>query len=81
VCARGKVGRAQGDDGRYGLALRGLESKLDTRGRVVVERANRRPAQSFGAAVCPSDLAAARYREIVVDLESRDAGRRLLAGG
>jgi hypothetical protein len=58
------------DDPRYLEALRVLESKLDARGRVVVERPNRRLAGlSFCAAGRPSDLATARYREIVKNLE------------
>jgi hypothetical protein len=57
------------DDPRYLEALRVLESKLDARGRVVVERPNRRLAElSFCAAGRPSDLATARYREIVKNL-------------
>jgi hypothetical protein len=58
------------NDRRYLEALRLLESKLDARGRVVVERPNRRLADlSFCAAGRPSDLATARYREIVKNLE------------
>jgi len=58
------------DDKRYLEALRLLESKLDARGRVVVERPNRRLAElSFCAAGRPSDLATTRYREIVKNLE------------
>ncbi|MCX6538085.1 MAG: hypothetical protein NT151_04000 [Acidobacteria bacterium] len=58
------------NDQRYLEALRLLESKLDARGRVVVERPNRRLAElSFCAAGRPSDLATARYREIVKNLE------------
>lgn len=58
------------DDPRYLEALRLLESKLDARGRVVVERPNRRLAElSFCAAGRPSDLATARYREIARNLE------------
>ena len=58
------------DDPRYLEALRVLESKLDARGRVVVERPNRRLAGlSFCAAGRPSDLATARYHEIVKKLE------------
>jgi hypothetical protein len=58
------------DDPRYLEALRVLESKLDARGRVVVERPNRRLAElSFCAAGRPSDLATARYREIAKNLE------------
>ena len=58
------------DDQRYREALRLLESKLDVRGRVVVERPNRRLAElSFCAAGRASDLATTRYREIVKNLE------------
>ena len=58
------------DDPRYLEALRILESKLDARAQVVVERPNRRLAElSFCAAGRPSDLATARYREIVRNLE------------
>lgn len=58
------------NDPRYLEALGVLESKLDARGRVVVERPNRRLAGlSFCAAGRPSDLATARYREIVQRLE------------
>jgi hypothetical protein len=57
------------DDPRYLEALRALESRLDARGRVVVERPNRRLAElSFCATGRPSDLATARYREIVKNL-------------
>jgi len=60
--------RAKGDQ-RYLEALRVLESKLDARSRVVVERPNRKLADlSFCAAGRPSDLATARYREIVKNL-------------
>jgi hypothetical protein len=58
------------DDQRYVEALRRLESKLDPSGRVVVERPNRRLAElSFCAAGRPSDVATARYREIVKNLD------------
>jgi hypothetical protein len=58
------------DDRRYLEALRLLESKLDARGRLVVERPNRRLAElSFCAAGRPSGLATARYREIVKNLK------------
>ena len=61
-------------DPRYLEALRLLGSKLDARGRVVVERPNRKLAGlSFCAAGRPSDLATARYREIVRNLEGRHA--------
>jgi hypothetical protein len=54
------------DDRRYLEALRLLESKLDARGRMVVERPNHRLAElSFCAAGRPFEAATARYREIV----------------
>jgi hypothetical protein len=57
------------EDRRFREALRLLESKLDARGRVIVERPNRKLAGlSFCAAGRPSDLATARYREIVKNL-------------
>lgn len=59
------------DDPGYLEALRLLESKLDARGRVVVERPNRGLAKlSFCLAGHPSDVATARYREIVRNLEA-----------
>ena len=58
------------DDHRYLEAVRLLESKLDARGRVVVERPNRKLSDlSFCAKGRPSELATARYREIVKNLE------------
>jgi hypothetical protein len=58
------------DDRRYLEALRLLESRLDARGRLVVERPNRKLAGlSFCAAGRPSDLATARYREIAKNVE------------
>ncbi len=58
------------DDHRYLEALGLLESKLDARGRVVVERPNRKLSNlSFCAKGRPSELATARYREIVKNLE------------
>jgi hypothetical protein len=57
------------EDRRFRQALRLLQSKLDARGRVIVERPNRKLAGlSFCAAGRPSDLATARYREIVRNL-------------
>jgi hypothetical protein len=57
------------EDRRFREALRLLQSKLDARGRVIVERPNRKLAGlSFCAAGHPSDLATARYREIVRNL-------------
>lgn len=56
-------------DQRYSEALRVLESKLDDRGRVVVERPNQKLAGfSFCAKGCPSDAATRRYREILKNL-------------
>lgn len=56
-------------DPRYLEALRALQSKLDERGRVVVERPNRELA---GLSLCakghPSEPATARYREILKNL-------------
>lgn len=58
------------DDTRFLKAFRVLESKLDAHGRVVVERPNRKlAALSFCAAGRPSDVATARYREIVNNVE------------
>jgi len=58
------------NDPRYLEALRLLESKLDARGRIIVERPNRKLARlSCCAAGRPSELATARYREIVKNLE------------
>lgn len=52
-------------DRRYLEALRTFESKLDVRGRVIVERPNRKLAHlSICAAGRPSDVATARYREM-----------------
>ena len=57
-------------DRRFLEALRLLESKLDARGRIVVERPNRKLAGlSFCTAGHPSAPATARYREIVNNLE------------
>ena len=61
--------RARGDQ-RFQEALRLLQSTLDARGQVIVERPNRRLAGlSFCAAGRPSELATARYREILRNLE------------
>jgi hypothetical protein len=58
------------NDQRYLEALRILESKLDACGRVVVEHPNRKlDGLSFCAAGRPSELATARYREIVKNLQ------------
>lgn len=60
--------RARGDR-RFQEALDVLQSKLDARGRIVVEHPNRKLAGlSFCAAGRPSALATARYREIVRNL-------------
>jgi len=57
-------------DARYLEALQVLESKLDERGRVVVERPHRNLASlSFCAKARPSDLATARYREVLENLK------------
>ncbi len=57
--------RARKDD-RYGEALEMLKSKLDERGRLVVERPNRKLAKFlFCRKGEPSELATKRYREIV----------------
>jgi hypothetical protein len=59
------------DDNRYLEALRALESKLDERGRMVVERPNRKLA---GLSLCrkgsPSELATGRFLEILENLDS-----------
>jgi len=56
-------------DARYLEALQVFESKLDARGRVVVERPHRHLAGlSFCAKGRPSDLATARYREVLKNL-------------
>jgi len=57
-------------DTRYREALHALESKLDERGRIVVERPHRVLADlEFGAKGRPSELATARYREVLKNLE------------
>jgi hypothetical protein len=57
------------DDRRFREALHLLQSKLDDDGHIVVERPNRKLAGlSFCAAGRPSELATARYREIVTNL-------------
>lgn len=62
-------GRAVADP-RFLDALRVLQSKLDTQGRVVVERPNRKLAGlSICAAGRPSDAATGRYREMLDNLE------------
>jgi len=57
------------DDPRYLEAFRALESKLDNRSRVVVERPHRKLADlQFCAKGRASDLATSRYREILRNL-------------
>jgi len=56
-------------DARYVEALQVFESKLDERGRVVVERPHRNLAGLSFCAKGPSDLATARYREVLENLE------------
>lgn len=64
--------RAKSDE-RFAEALRVLESKLDERGRVVVEHPNRKLADlSFCTPGRPSELATGRYREIVRNLGGAD---------
>jgi hypothetical protein len=56
-------------DRRYLEALHVLQSKLDTQGRVVVERPHRSLAcLSICSKGCPSELATARYREALENL-------------
>ena len=58
------------DDQRYLEALRALESKLDSRGRVVVERPHRKLADlQFCTKGRPSELATSRYREVLENLQ------------
>lgn len=60
-----------GNDELYLEALVLLQSKLDDRGRIVVERPNRELADlSFCAKGRPSELATGRYREILKNLET-----------
>ena len=62
--------RARKDD-RYGEALEMLKSKLDQRGRLVVERPNRKLAKFlFCRKGEPSELATKRYQEIVTNMAS-----------
>lgn len=69
VCVLSFYARAKNDQ-RYLEALRALESKLDSRGRVVVEHPHRKLADlHFCAKGRPSDLATNRYREIVNNLQ------------
>jgi hypothetical protein len=57
------------NDSRFLEALQVLESKLDGRGRIVVERPNRKLAGlSFCARGRPSELATGRFREILKNL-------------
>ncbi len=56
-------------DARFLEALRALQSKLDEQGRIVVERPHRDLASlSFCAKGRPSELATARYREVLENL-------------
>ncbi len=58
------------EDARYLAALDALRSKLDARGRVVVEHPNRKlAALSFCAKGRPSELATSRYGEISKNLD------------
>jgi hypothetical protein len=57
-------------DERYREPLQVLQSKLDERGHVVVERPNAKLAHlSLCAKGHPSELATARYREILRNME------------
>ncbi len=59
-------------DKRFKEALVTLKEKLDDRGRVVVERPNRKLAKlKFCRRGKPSQAATKRYREIVVNIEGR----------
>lgn len=63
------------DDQRYLEALGLLQSRLDARGAVVVERPNRKLGHlSLCAAGRPSELATGRYREIFGELGDADSG-------
>lgn len=56
-------------DARFLEALRALQSKLDEQGRIVVERPHRDLASlSFCGKGRPSELATARYREVLENL-------------
>ena len=58
-------------DKRFKEALRKLEEKLDDRGRLILERPNRKLAKMmFCKKGEPSDLATNRYREILANMES-----------
>ncbi len=62
------------DDLRFLEALDLLESKLDARGRLIVERPHRKLAGlAFCSAGRPSNLATARYREILKNLKRTGA--------
>jgi len=62
--------RARKDD-RYGEALEMLKSKLDERGRLVVERPNRKLVKFlFCRKGKPSEMATKRYQEIVTNMAS-----------
>jgi len=58
------------EDRRLLEALRALQSKLDSRGQVVVERPHRKLAGLHMCRKgCPSELATSRYREILKHLQ------------
>ncbi len=57
-------------DKRFKEALEGLREKLDGRGRLIVERPNRKLARlNFCKKGEPSELATKRYREIAANME------------
>lgn len=57
-------------DARFAEALASLSEKRDDRGRLIVERPNRRLARlEFCKKGMPSELATRRYREIVANVE------------
>jgi hypothetical protein len=66
-------------DSRFLEALALLQARLDARGRLMVERPNRKLA--FCAAGRASDVATARYREIVENLKGCGQPRRAGEGG
>lgn len=58
------------DDQRYLQALRAFESKLDSLGRVIIERPHRKLADlHFCAKGRPSDLATSRYYEVLKNMQ------------
>ena len=59
-------------DTRFGEALKLLDSKLDERGRLVVERPHRKLSRlSLCKAGEPSELATRRFREIEENIAGR----------